>query len=125
MNNPTFKRIFIIVVILLPLQLVAQTPYGNNPETGKYVQTKDAKIYYEIYGSGEPLLLIHGSLYGYINEFKGIFPILTKNHKVIAVALRGHGKSEIGDRDYSYDLFAQDMIEVLNAENIDRIDVMG
>ncbi len=125
MKNPTFKRIFILVTLFIPLQLLAQIPYGNNPETGKYVQTKDAKIYYEVYGSGEPLLLIHGSLYGYINEFENIFPILTKKHKVIAVALRGHGKSEIGDRNYSYDLFAQDMIEVLNAENIDRIDIMG
>ncbi|MDX8339176.1 alpha/beta hydrolase [Draconibacterium sp. IB214405] len=125
MINPTLKRIVLLVAILIPLQLLAQIPYGNNTKTGKYIQTKDAKIYYEIYGSGEPLLLIHGSLYGYINEFENIFPLLTKNHKVIAVALRGHGKSEIGDRDYSYDLFAQDMIEVLSAENIDRIDVMG
>ncbi|QGY45465.1 alpha/beta fold hydrolase [Maribellus comscasis] len=123
--NPILKKIFIFVSVLLPLQLFAQIPYGNNSETGKYVQTKDAKIYYEIYGSGKPLLLIHGSVYGYINEFENIFPLLTKNHKVIAVALRGHGKSEIGDRNYSYDLFAQDMIAVLNAENIDRIDIMG
>lgn len=125
MNNPIIKRLVVIVAIVLPIQLLAQIPYGNNPEAGKYVQTEDAKIYYEIYGSGEPLLLIHGSLYGYINEFENIFSILTKNHKVIAVALRGHGKSEIGNRDYSYGLFAEDMIAVLNAENVDRIDIMG
>ena len=125
MNNPIFKRIFMVLIVLFPLQLLAQIPYGNNPETAKYVQTKDAKIYYEVYGSGEPLLLIHGSLYGYINEFENIFPFLTKDHMVIAVALRGHGKSEIGDRNYSYDLFAQDMIAVLNAEKIDHIDIIG
>lgn len=125
MNKLILKRIILLIALLLPIQLWAQIPYGNNPETGKFIQTKDAKIYYEIYGSGEPLLLIHGSLYGYINEFENIFPLLIKNHKVIAVALRGHGKSEIGDRDYNYDLFAQDMIEVLNAEQIDRIDIMG
>jgi len=125
MKSSVFKRIFIVVTVLIPLQLFAQIPYGNNPETGKYVQTTDAKIYYEVYGRGEPLLLIHGSVYGYIDEFENIFPLLTKNHKVIAVGLRGHGKSEIGDRDYSYDLLAQDMIAVLNAENIDRINVMG
>jgi pimeloyl-ACP methyl ester carboxylesterase len=125
MNQMIFKRMLIIITLLFPLYLFAQVPYGNNPETGKYIKTKDAKIYYEVYGSGKPILLIHGSLYGYIDEFEKIFPILTKNHKVIAVALRGHGKSEIGDRDYSYGLFAQDMIEVLNAEKIDSIDVMG
>ncbi len=125
MNKPNFKRIFLVISVLLPFQLFAQIPYGNNPEAGKYVQTKDAKIYYEVYGRGEPLLLIHGSVYGYIDEFENIFPLLTQNHKVIAVALRGHGKSEIGDRDYSYDLFAEDMIAVLNSEKFDRIDVMG
>ena len=125
MNKPIFKRIIVLIIVLIPFYLWAQIPYGNNPETGKYVETNDAKIYYEVYGSGEPLLLIHGSLYGYINEFENIIPILTENHKVITVALRGHGKSEIGGRDYSYDLFAQDMIEVLDAVNIDRVDVMG
>ncbi len=125
MKNQIFKKAFIFLVVLLPIQLFAQILYGNNPNAGKYIQTKDAKIYYEVYGSGKPLLLIHGSLYGYISEFENILPTLTKKYKVIAVALRGHGKSEIGDRNYSYDLLAQDMIEVLNAEKIDRTDIMG
>lgn len=125
MYNPVIKKAFIFIVMLLPIRLFAQIPYGNNPETGKYIQTKDAKIYYEVYGSGKPLLLIHGSLYGYISEYEHILPTLTEKYKVIAVALRGHGKSEIGDRNYSYDLFAQDMIEVLNAEKIDSAYIMG
>ncbi|MFW9951686.1 MAG: alpha/beta fold hydrolase, partial [Candidatus Thorarchaeota archaeon] len=91
-----------LFILLLPLTIFGQIPYGNNPVVGRYIQTDDAKIYYEIYGEGEPLVLIHGSLYGYIDEFKTVLPDLTERFKVIAVALRGHGKSEIGDQDFSY-----------------------
>lgn len=114
-----------ILIITFPVLMFAQIPYGNNPEVGKYIQTDDAKIYYEVYGEGEPLLLIHGSLWGYISEYKKIFPELTKRYKVIAVALRGHGKSEIGNRDYSYELFADDIIQVLKNENIDKTSILG
>jgi pimeloyl-ACP methyl ester carboxylesterase len=100
-------------------------PFGNNPDAGKYVQTEDAKIYYEIYGDGRPLLLLHGGLYGYISEYSTYLPELTKNFKVIAVALRGHGKSEIGVRKYTFDLFAEDAKAVLNQEGIEKTSVMG
>jgi hypothetical protein len=43
-------------------------PYGNNPEVGKYFNVGDAKLYYEVYGKGEPLVMLHGGVYGYIDE---------------------------------------------------------
>ncbi len=107
------------------LPACGQIPYGNNPEAGKYIQTVDARIYYEVYGSGDPLLLIHGSLYGYIDEFACVLPDLTEKFRVIAVALRGHGKSEIGNRDYSYDLFEDDIIKILDMEEIDTVSILG
>src|SRR5689334_20070865 len=45
-------------------------PYGANPRAGRYLRVDDATIYYEAYGSGgTPLVLLHGGLYGYIDEF--------------------------------------------------------
>ena len=38
----------------------SSTPYGDNVKVGKYVQADDAKIYYEVYGAGEPILILHG-----------------------------------------------------------------
>lgn len=67
-------------------------PYGNNPETGKYVVSGDARIYCETFGEGPPLLLLHGGYYCYISEFEMYLPELIKNFGVIAVATRGHGK---------------------------------
>jgi len=121
MKKISICSIFFTCVVLLS----GQIPYGNNPAAANYVQTKDALIYYEIYGEGEALLLIHGSLYGYIDEFANILPDLSENFRVYAVALRGHGKSEIGDRDYSYDLFAEDIMQVMDKEKLDSFSILG
>jgi pimeloyl-ACP methyl ester carboxylesterase len=116
--------------VLLCLWIAASTackqlPYGNNPSAGNYIQTEDAKIYYEVYGEGDPLLLIHSSLYGSIDEFSDILPDLAERFRVIAVALRGHGRSEIGSRDYSFGLFADDIMRILDREQIDTVSIIG
>ena len=114
-------------IILFSLVVKAQhsVPYGNNSNAGKYVTSGDAKIYYEVYGDGPPLLLLHGGYYGYISEFEMYFPDLIKNFKVIAVATRGHGRSEIGHEKMSYQLFAKDAIAVLKQERLTNVLVMG
>jgi hypothetical protein len=77
--------------------------YGDNPVAGHYLRVDDAKIYYETYGTaGTPLVLLHGGLYGYIDEFGGLIAELSKHRRVIAIASRGHGKSEIGTKPFSY-----------------------
>src|ERR1700684_4167557 len=81
-------------------------PYGANPASGHYLQVNGARIYYEIYGSGgTPLVLLHGGLYGYIEEFGELIQELSKHRQVIAIATRGHGKSEVGAQPFSYKLF--------------------
>ena len=120
------KYLIILFFILIISNGTAQdVPYGNNDKTGKYVQSEDAKIYYEVYGKGEPLLLLHGGYYGYISEFEMYLPELIENFKVIAVATRGHGKSEIGTQKMSYDLFAEDALRVLKQEGVDEVSVLG
>ncbi|MCF1714179.1 alpha/beta hydrolase [Flavihumibacter sp. RY-1] len=99
--------------------------YGNNPQAGKYLLVEDATLYYEVYGTGKPLLLLHGDTFGYITEFEQYIPILAKEFKVIIPAMRGHGKSEIGTKKYSYKLFAQDVLAILHKEEIDKIAIMG
>jgi pimeloyl-ACP methyl ester carboxylesterase len=77
--------------------------YGANAAAGHYLSVDDAKIYYEIYGSGgTPLVLLHGGLYGYIEEFGELIGEMSKNRRVIAIATRGHGRSELGTNPFSY-----------------------
>lgn len=61
-------------------------PYGNNPHTGHYIQTGDAKIYYETYGKGHPLLLLHGGVLGSTVEMGRLIDSLSHRFQVIAVS---------------------------------------
>ncbi|MFT3947781.1 MAG: alpha/beta hydrolase [Agriterribacter sp.] len=77
--------------------------YGNNPSAGHYFDVGGAKLYYEIYGQGKPIVLLHGGVYGYIDEFEPFIEKFSQNYQVICIATRGHGKSEIGHIQYSYE----------------------
>jgi pimeloyl-ACP methyl ester carboxylesterase len=101
-------------------------PYGANPAAGHYLRVDDANIYYETYGSGgTPLVLLHGGLYGYIEEFGDLIGELSKHRRVIAIATRGHGKSELGTKPFSYALFASDAVAVIHHETEGKVDVLG
>ena len=100
-------------------------PFGNNPSAGHYLQVGDVKIYYEVYGSGHPLVLLHGGLYGYIDEFRGVIPELSRHYTVIAIALRGHGKSELGKQLLSNLLFAEDSAAVIRHATSEPVDLVG
>jgi pimeloyl-ACP methyl ester carboxylesterase len=100
--------------------------YGANPAAGHYLRVDDAKIYYEAYGSGgTPLVLLHGGLYGYIAEFGELIGELSKHRRVIAIATRGHGKSDLGTKPFSYVLFANDAYAVIRHETSEKVDVLG
>jgi pimeloyl-ACP methyl ester carboxylesterase len=99
--------------------------YGANQEAGHYVQAGDARIYYEIYGSGDPIVLLHGGLMGSIDEMAVFIENLKSNYQVIAMATRGHGKSEIGTAPITYELKAIDVKAVVNAVTKDSVIILG
>jgi pimeloyl-ACP methyl ester carboxylesterase len=99
--------------------------YGNNPQAGKYLNVGDAKIYYEIYGKGKPLVLLHGGVYGYIDEFEPFIKRFEENYQVICIATRGHGKSEIGKGPVSYLQRAEDAYKVIRSITNDSVIVLG
>ena len=106
-------------------KLGSSTPYGNNLEVGRYVQADDAKIYYEVYGEGEEILILHGGGVGTLYEMGCFIDELRKNHKVIAVSTRGHGRSEIGTKPLTYEQKADDIIAVLNEVTDKPIKILG
>ncbi|WP_313188850.1 alpha/beta hydrolase [Pantoea sp.] len=103
----------------------SHTPYGNNTKAGHYVQSGDAKIYYEVYGSGEPVVLLHGGIVGSIAEMSEFADKLKSDHLVIMVNTRGHGKSDIGTVPPGYKQKAKDLHEVLTALKISKTDIIG
>lgn len=121
----------VVASMLIACAAQAQTKtepihYGANPAAGHYLRVDDANIYYETYGSGgTPLVLLHGGLYGYIEEFGELIRELSAHRRVIAIATRGHGKSEIGTTPFSYALFASDAVAVIHHETSEKVDLLG
>ena len=131
-NLKTMAAVWVMGIVLIASATVyaqdgsGKIRYGANPAAGHSLQVDDAKIYYEIYGSGGiPLVLLHGGLYGYIEEFGELIQEMSKHRQVIAIATRGHGKSELGTQPFSYALFAKDAYTVIRHETTEKVDVLG
>ncbi|BAP33282.1 putative outer membrane protein [Chryseobacterium sp. StRB126] len=102
-----------------------QSIYGKNESAGKYLKLKDTDMYYEVYGEGEPLVLLHGNS-GSIKDYYQQIPVLSKQYKVIAVDTRGQGKSkDTSKRDFTYKLFADDVKELADELKLDKINIAG
>ncbi len=108
-----------------PPSVVNKIPYGANEAAGHYAQTKDAKIYYEVYGKGEPIVLLHGGILGSTIEMAAFIDSLKTNFQVIAISTRGHGKSEIGSEPITYAQKANDVMAAVDAVTKDSVVVLG
>ncbi len=120
------KNIFCFLIFqLFAIVSFSQTiPYGNNSAAGKYYSIRGIKIYCEIYGSGKPLLMIHGNG-GSIAAFKNNIPYFSKKYKVIVADSRSQGKSKDENDSLSFEMMADDEAALLDALNIDSAYVLG
>jgi len=99
-------------------------PYGNNPQAGHYAQVNGIKIYYEIYGKGEPLVLIHGnsdSIAGMAAQIAHFSP----KYKVIVADSRGHGKSGLGTDHLNYPQMLEDWNGLLDYLKVKQARLFG
>jgi pimeloyl-ACP methyl ester carboxylesterase len=93
---------------------------------GNYVIVNGLKMYYEVYGEGEPLLLLPGSLSGIGTGFGKLIPLLAESRRVIAVEFQGYGHTaDIPGRPLSYEQHASDVIELLGALRIKQTAIFG
>ncbi len=70
-------------------------------------------------------MLLHGGVYGYIDEFEYFIPKLAENYQVICIATRGHGKSEIGKVSFTYQQRAEDAYKLIRNITQDSVTVLG
>ncbi|MGN0847546.1 MAG: alpha/beta fold hydrolase [Kiritimatiellia bacterium] len=105
--------------------IVSEIPYGNNEAAGQYVTSDDARIYYEVYGRGEPVLVLHGGGVGCTYEMGRFIDELSKTNMVIAPSTRGQGKSEIGAKPITYANKANDMMAVVNQVTEKPVTILG
>jgi pimeloyl-ACP methyl ester carboxylesterase len=96
----------------------------QTPTTG-YAPVNGLKMYYEVHGSGDPVVLLHGAFMTITNNWTGWIGELSKTRKVIAVELQGHGRTADIDRDISSANLADDVAALLDHLKVPRADVIG
>jgi len=89
-----------------------------------YASVNGLNIYYEIHGTGRPLVLLHGGV-GASEMFGPVLPKLTEQSQVIAVHLQAHGRTADADRPLSFEFMADDIAELMKHLGIGRTDIMG
>lgn len=113
-----------LVSAQVKMNFTFDTDYGNNKKVGEYPEINGAKIYYEEYGKGDPLLLIHGNeesivwMGNQIDHFK-------TNYRVIVADNRGQGKSELMVDSLTYDQIAQDWEVLAKHLELDSLSIVG
>ncbi len=96
----------------------------NQNAPGHHASVNDLKIYYEDYGAGEPLILLHGGVGG-LEMFGPNLPALAKTRRVIAVDLQAHGRTADIDRPLRFESMADDIAALITQLGLNRSDVMG
>ena len=98
--------------------------YGNNPKAGKFYNKNGVNVYYEVYGEGKPLVLLHGNG-GSIRSRAAFIEEFSKKYKVIAFDSRCHGKSDCPAGYLTYEQMADDVDKSLQQLGIDSAYVWG
>ncbi len=119
-----FSSIWSIANAQVQMNFKFDTPYGNNKSVGKYVEINGAKIYYEEYGKGKPLLLIHGNG-GSIKDMGNQIDYFKSKYRVIIADNRGHGKSELKTDSLTYTQITKDWDRLVNHLKLDSMDIIG
>lgn len=122
------KKFILTLLVISVISAIgfAQNPveYGNNPKAGHYARINGIDLYYETYGSGEPLVMLHGNG-GSIEAFKFQIPFFEKYYQVIAIDSRLQGKSGGSADTISYEMMAADFCALLDYLHIPSTNVLG
>jgi pimeloyl-ACP methyl ester carboxylesterase len=114
-------RIFITLIIF-----IVMTTNRAIAQPGRYAKVNGLHMYYEEYGKGSPLVLIHGAASTVQTSFGRLIPELSKTHRIIGVELQAHGHSDNRDgRPISFEQDASDVVELLRQLQIEKADFFG
>lgn len=95
------------------------------PTESGYAAINGLKMYYEVYGNGKPIVLLHGSYMTIPLNWSHIIPLLAKHRKVIVTEMQGHGRTKDISRELSYEGMADDVSGLLKHLKIDSADILG
>lgn len=124
LQNTAIALLCIFITTATLAQKTKPIAYGSNPAKGKYVDIKGFRMYYEVYGTGKPLLFIHGNG-GSISSFSKQIPYFSKEYKVIVADSRAQGKSLDAGEILNYEMMADDCNALLDHLHLDSCYVVG
>jgi pimeloyl-ACP methyl ester carboxylesterase len=127
------KRVFkrsdslkaVLIIAMLFFIVFQSNGQQNKPAESGYVPVNGIKVYYEVYGEGRPIVLLHGAFMTIETNWGQLIPELSKTRKVIAIELQGHGHTPFSDRKLSHATLASDVEGVMDYLKIDSADVAG
>src|ERR1700749_3309754 len=100
------------------------SPAPPTPASSGYADVNGIKLYHEVYGQGEPLVLLPGGLMP-VGEMSALLVPLAKTRKLIAVELQGHGRTADTDRPLKMETMGADIAALLDQLNIPKADIVG
>jgi pimeloyl-ACP methyl ester carboxylesterase len=103
----------------------APASQSMKPAESGYADVNGLKLYYELYGAGRPIVLLHGSFMNIPMNWAHAIPLLARSRQVIAAEMQGHGRTRDVPRELSYESMADDVAGLLGHLKIESADVLG
>ena len=115
----------VLIIAMLFFTVFQSNGQQSKPADSGYVPVNGIKVYYEVYGEGRPIVLLHGAFYTIGMNWAQLIPELSKTRKVIAIEMQGHGHTPFSDRKLDFAALASDVDGVMNHLKVDSADVAG
>ena len=127
------KRVFkgstipktVLIIAILFFTVFQSNGQQSKPADSGYVSVNGIKVYYEVYGEGRPIVLLHGAFYTIQLNWGELIPELSKTRKVIAIEMQGHGHTPYSDRKLDFPTMASDVEGVMDHLKVDSADIVG
>ncbi len=97
---------------------------STNSPAGNHASVNGINLYYEIHGTGKPLIMLHGG-FGTFEMFAALSPALALEHQVIGVDLYGHGRTALTDRAIRFEQMADDITGLIQHLGLEKVDLLG
>ena len=120
------QLLMITIALLASSLLYAQDNQPSTPVPAKtgYADVNGLHMYYEIYGQGQPLILLHGG-FGNTGIFAPIMAALSQKRQVIAIDMQAHGRTADIERPMTFDAMSDDVVALLKFFHLEKADIMG
>lgn len=122
--SPNMNKTAFVLTMLLMMLLSVVVSGQQKPTTG-YAPVNGLKMYYEVHGSGEPVVLLHGAFMAIPGNWNDWIGELSKTRKVIAIEMQGHGRTADINRDITYENLADDVAGLLDYLKLPSADIIG